>query len=67
MKKRNKKSLNFDTFDIALIKLSVAAFVLVILKLWPATIGWLENTSIWWFVVATILFAIRPFKKWRYC
>ncbi len=56
-KKRIKR---FDCRDMCLIKLSIAAFVLFILKIWPAAMNFTHNTNIWWFIAATIVFALRP-------
>jgi hypothetical protein len=54
---------NFDMFDISLIKLSVAAAILLIAKYWTA----LTSFAWYWYVIVFILVIIRPlthmFKK----
>jgi hypothetical protein len=54
---------HFDTFDAALLKLSLIAFALFLVSLWPAFRNWVTNTSWVWFLVAWIVFAIRPLIK----
>lgn len=63
MIKCSKIIKKLDVWDISLIKLAVAAFVLGLIKLWPAAMAFTHNTSIWWFVAAFIVFAIRPFVR----
>ena len=60
----NERTKRVDTFDISLIKLASAAGILVILKLWSSAMTFVQNTSIWWFVVALVVLAARPFLKW---
>ena len=55
-----KKKWTFDCCTMASIKLAVAAFVLWLIKIWPAAMEWVHNTNIWWFVVAFVIFAIKP-------
>jgi len=60
-----KKHLkNLDVFDMSLVKLSVAAFVLFLLKILPGFMNWLHNTNAWWFIGAFVIFAIRPIVRW---
>lgn len=49
-------------FDIALVKLAVASFILFIAKLWPAI---LSLDAIWYFVLG-LIFAYLPFYRF-YC
>lgn len=49
-----------DCWDMCLLKLSIIALVLFILKIWPAAMNFTHNTNIWWFIAAVIIFAIRP-------
>ena len=58
MKRFNKAVKRFDAFDISLIKLSVLAIVLLIAKYWPAT----TSLDWYWYIIAFIVFAFRPFK-----
>jgi hypothetical protein len=55
-----KDGFNMKCCTIASLKLAVAAFVLGLIKLWPAAMTWVHNTNIWWFVGAFVLFSIKP-------
>ena len=59
MKKWNKKIKKLDMWDISLIKLSAAAFMLVIVKFIPGImlLDW------YWYLLIAALLAIRPMKK----
>ncbi|MFH1802263.1 MAG: hypothetical protein ABH864_02305 [archaeon] len=59
-----KKMRNFDLLDISLTKLSVAAFVLFVLSIWPSAMWWVSRTDWWWFLIAFVVFAARPLMKW---
>ncbi len=56
----DKNVKKMDTWDIALTKLSVAAFVLFVITIWPAAMDWVHSVNTWYFLVAFIVFAIRP-------
>lgn len=56
----NKKIKNLKWFDISQIKLATAAGIIFVLKIWPASMTWVNNTSAWWFIVLAIIFSIRP-------
>jgi len=62
-KNLNKKIKKMDVWDLKLVKLSTASFVLFVLSIWPAALTWIGNTSWWWFLAATIIFAWRPIRK----
>ncbi|MFH1290723.1 MAG: hypothetical protein ABIH92_04925 [Nanoarchaeota archaeon] len=64
MKALNKKVKKLDSWDISLIKLSTVAFILFLLSVWPAAMVWVLNTDFWWFLIAFVVFAIRPFMKY---
>lgn len=53
----------FDVFDISFLKLALIAFALFLVSVWPAFAGWVTSTSWVWFLVAFIVFAIRPLMK----
>ena len=58
----NAKVRKFDWLDIGLIKLSVAAFILMVAKFWPEILG----LNWYWYAVIVVLAAIRPAgKMWR--
>ena len=52
-----------DCFDISLVKLSVAAFVLFIITIWPAALAWVISVNPLYFLIAFVIFAIRPLYK----
>ena len=57
------KVKKLDAWDISLTKVAVAATVIIILKLWPASMNWVNDTNIGWFVAALVIFAFRPIKR----
>ncbi|MBT4166027.1 hypothetical protein HOE04_03245 [archaeon] len=54
------KVKNIDAFDVALIKLSVAAFTLFVITIWQGAMDWVHSVNTWYFLVAFVIFAIRP-------
>tara|TARA_Y100000310_G_C20339804_1_gene649241 strand:- start:362 stop:562 length:201 start_codon:yes stop_codon:yes gene_type:complete len=54
------KIQNLKWFDISQIKLAAVASILFILKIWPASMTWVHNTSAWWFLAIFVLASIRP-------
>jgi hypothetical membrane protein len=62
-KNLNKKIKNLDIWDIGLTKLAVASAVLFILGIWPSALKWTLSISPWYFLIAAIIFAIRPVYK----
>lgn len=56
----NKK---MDVWDVALIKFSVAAFVLFVITIWPTAMTWVHSVNPWYFFTAFIIIAIRPFYR----
>ena len=61
----NFKNLGF--WDISLIKLSVLSSTLFLVSIWDGLANWAINTHWAWFLVAGLVFAIKPlitvFKK----
>ncbi|OIO61743.1 hypothetical protein COY26_03465 [Candidatus Woesearchaeota archaeon CG_4_10_14_0_2_um_filter_33_10] len=55
----NKKVKNMDGIDIALTKIGVAAFILMVAKLWSGILAlpW------YWYAIIFVLAAIRPWAK----
>ena len=51
---------NFRFWDISLTKLSVLAATLFLVSIWPGFANWAINTHWAWFLVACIIFAIKP-------
>lgn len=52
-----------DAYDISLTKLSVAAFVLFLITIWPAAMNWVKSVNPWYFLIAFVIFAMRPFYR----
>lgn len=53
------KLKEMDVMDIKMIKLSVAAFTLMIAKLWPGILG----LNWYWYALLGVVFMLRPLKK----
>ena len=62
----NVKNLN-NMVDIGLIKWSSIIFTLFVISLWPAFTNWVVGVHWSWFLVISLLLAIKPmisvFKK----
>lgn len=59
------KIKKLDIWDIGLIKLAVAAFTLAAIRYIPALMTWVHNTNKHLFLLAAIVFAIRPqYRAW---
>ncbi|MCK5449428.1 hypothetical protein KAI32_01030 [Candidatus Pacearchaeota archaeon] len=63
MKCFEKMVKKLDVLDIGLIKWSVAAFVLFVITIWPAAMTWVHSVNPWYFLIASVVFAIRPCYK----
>jgi len=61
-----EKLKRLDVVDIGLIKLSVAAIVLFLITIWPALMDLVHSVNPWYFLVAFVIFAVRPFYRfWK--
>lgn len=59
-----KKAIKkFDCWDISLIKLSTAAFILFLVAVWPAALSLALSIHWGWYLAVCIIAAIRPLKK----
>jgi hypothetical protein len=58
-----KKLKRLDVTDVGLIKLSVAAAVLFLITIWPGLMSVVTSVNPWYFLVAFVIFAVRPFYK----
>jgi len=56
----NQRLKNLDVWDISLTKLSVAAGILFIITIWSAAMDWVHSVNPWYFLIAWIIFVIRP-------
>jgi len=63
MEELNKKVKKMDFWDIGLIKLATAAFVLFVITIWSAAGIWVDGVNTWYFLVAVVIFGARPFYK----
>jgi hypothetical protein len=59
-KKFDPRTKNLDFHDIGLTKFSVTAAVLFLLTAWPALCNLALSVKWGWYLVAMILFGIRP-------
>jgi len=58
-----EKLKKIDLMDVSLIKLSVVASVLFLITIWPGLMNLVTSVSPWYFLVAFVIFAARPFYK----
>ena len=52
-----------DSWDVVLSKLASAAFILFLITIWPAAMTLVQSMNSWYFLVALIIFAARPFYR----
>jgi len=58
-----EKIKKLDVWDIGLIKLSVIAFTLFALTIWPVLTSWAYSVSPWYYLIVLVILAIRPVYK----
>jgi hypothetical protein len=71
MKKGEKKSLhhlhkkvkNLDLWDLILIKLSMACFVIVLFT-FEEIVNYLHSVNVWVFIVLFVVFSVRPIQRY---
>jgi hypothetical protein len=63
MKILDKMLKKIDCLDLGLIKLAIAAFVLFIITIWPAALGWVISVNPWYFLMVFVIFIIRPLYR----
>jgi hypothetical protein len=54
------KEVTMNLWAVSSLKLAVASFVIFLLKVWPAAMNWVHSVNVWWFIVAAIIFSIKP-------
>ena len=59
----DKHVKKMDVWDVALVKSSVAAFVLFVIAICPAAMTWVSSVKPWYFLIALIIFSIRPIYR----
>ena len=52
-----------DVLDIALIKFSVAAFVLFIITIWSDAMTWVHSINPWYFLIAALIIGARSIYR----
>lgn len=57
------KIKKLDVFDISLIKLGSAAFVLFLITVWPAAMELVHSIHWGWFLGATLVLGARPYMR----
>ena len=63
IKELDKKVKKIDAFDMSLVKLAVAAFVLFVITIWPVAMDWVHSVNPWYFFIAFVVFAARPMYR----
>ena len=63
IKEMNKKVKKMTIWDIALTKATVAAGVLFVITIWPAAMTWVHSVNPWYFLIAFVVLAIKPFSN----
>ena len=58
------KAINFKRCEWALLKLSIIAFTLFVIRIWPAAMNWVHGVNAWWFFVVFVLAMIKPAMKY---
>lgn len=58
-----EKLKRLDVTDVGLIKLSVVAAVLFLIGIWSGLMDVVMSVNPWYFLVAFVIFAARPFYK----
>jgi len=63
IEKLNKAIKKMDVWDMALTKLAVAAGVLFVIGIWPAAMTWVHSVNPWYFLIAMVVFALKPWSR----
>lgn len=63
IKQWNKNIKKLDFWDVGLIKLCVAAFVFFVITIWSAAMTWVQSVNPWYFFIAFVILAVRPFYR----
>jgi hypothetical protein len=58
------KSINFKVWEWSLLKLSIVAFTLFFIRIWPAAMDWVHSVNAWGFFVVFVLAMIKPVMKY---
>jgi hypothetical protein len=53
-------NLKFKPYELSLIKLTTVSVVLLLISAWSALANWVVSTNWIWFLVAAVVFAIKP-------
>ena len=55
---------NIDKCDIALVKISSAAFILFLITVWPAAMDLVHRIHWGWFLAVSLILMLKPFMKY---
>ena len=64
MKDLNKPVNSLNGWDVGLVKLSVAAFILFLITVWPAAMDLVHSIHWGWFLAIGIIAALRPLRRY---
>ena len=53
-------NVNFKPYELSLIKLTTVSVVFLLISAWPGLTNWVVSTNWIWFLVAAVVFAIKP-------
>ena len=59
----NKAIKKMTIWDMGLTKLAVAAATLFVITIWPAAMDWVHTVNPWYFLVAMVIFALKPWSR----
>lgn len=57
------KVKNLKLLDVGMIKWSSILFTLFVVSVWSGFANWVINTPWYWFLIASLILAIRPIMK----
>jgi hypothetical protein len=60
------KLKKIDMFDMGLIKLSTAAFVLFLITVWSGAMDWVHSVNTWYFFAGFVVLALRPMYRFYF-
>jgi len=64
MKDFDKPVKELNDWDVGLVKVSTAAFILFLITVWPAAMDLVHKIHWGWFLAIGILAALRPLKRY---
>ncbi|MBU3896642.1 MAG: hypothetical protein KJ697_01775 [Nanoarchaeota archaeon] len=62
----DKQIKKLKLLDLALMKISVVAFVLFAITIWPAMMNWINSVNPWYFlIISLVAAAIAQVRIWK--